>query len=135
MKKLKNIAIAVAAVVIFSDISHAQSLEAGHAAKYEQPLGVKYLGTDGEYLSFEVNIQPDGGDRLLFAIADENEGELYSSRFLPAKKVQTFKIEKRNGQKLDFKLEVGRKTFSKSFSVNTNAVEKTTVSESDLTVL
>ena len=113
MKKLKNIAIAVAAVVIFSDISHAQSLEAGHAAKYEQPLGVKYLGTDGEYLSFEVNIQPDGGDRLLFAIADENEGELYSSRFLPAKKVQTFKIEKRTSRNVRFFIVLGVKFLQK----------------------
>lgn len=135
MKKLKNIAIAVAAVVIFSDISHAQSLESGHAASYEQPLGVKYLGTDGEYLSFEVSIQPGSGEHVLFAVADGNEGELYSSRFTPANKAQTFKIEKRKDQKLDFTLKVGRKTYSKSFSVNTNAVETTTVSESDLTVL
>ncbi|MEO7767292.1 MAG: hypothetical protein ABIS01_07690 [Ferruginibacter sp.] len=135
MTKLKNILVAAATLVIFTNITHAQSVKASYSANAEEPLKVKYLGDDGSYLLFQVTLQPKGSANALFAIEDKNEGELYSSGLPADVKVQTIKIEKRDEQVLSFKLFLGSKTFSKSFSVNSHLVETTTVAETDISKL
>jgi hypothetical protein len=135
MTKLKNIAVAIASIVIFTNITHAQALKASYSVNYEEPLKVKYLGDDGDYLTFQVTVQSELPGKALFEIADKSEGALYSSNVTPSFKVKTVRIEKRGDQVLDFKLVVGKKTYSKSFSVNTNQVETTTVAESGITML
>ena len=135
MTKLKNIVIAIASIVIFTNITHAQAIKSSYLVNYEEPLAVKYLGNDGNYLTFQVTMQSEMPGNALFEIADKNEGELYSSNVTTGSKVKTVKIEKRDQQVLNFKLVIGRKTYSKSFSVNTNKVETTTVAESEVTML
>jgi len=135
MTKLKNIAVAVASIVIFTNITNAQALKASYSVNYEEPLAVKYLGNDGDYLNFEVTVQSEIPGNALFAIADKTEGELYSSKFTPKHKVQVVKIEKKDAQVLNFRLVVGNKTYSKTFAVNTSKVETTTVAENDVTIL
>ena len=136
MTKFKNIAVAVASLVIFSNITYAQNLKASYSVNAEEPIKVKYLGDDGEYLLFQVTLKPDNASSAVFAIDDKKDGELYSSYFENNVKVQTVKIEKRDdGQVLNFKLMFGKKTYAKSFSVNTSLVETTTVSETDITRL
>lgn len=135
MTKLKNIAVAIASLVIFANVTHAQTLKAGYSVSAEEPLKVKYLGEDGHYLLFQVIVQTENHSKGLFTIDDKNEGELYSSGLATNYKVQTIKIELRRDQLLNFNLFLGKKHYSKSFSVNTNKVETTTVSESDITLL
>ena len=136
MTKFKNIAVAVASVVIFSNITYAQNLKASYSVNAEEPIKVKYLGADREYLLFQVTLQPNNASSAVFAIDDKKDGELYSSYLENNVKVQTVKIEKRDdGQVLNFKLMLGKKTYSKSFSVNTSLVETTIVSETDITRL
>lgn len=136
MTKFKNIAVAVASLVIFSNITYAQNLKASYSVNAEEPMKVKYLGADGEYLLFQVTLQPNNASSAVFAIDDKKDGELYSSYLENNVKVQTVKIEKRDdGQVLNFKLMLGKKTYSKSFSVNTSLVETTIVSETDITRL
>lgn len=134
MTKLKNIAVAVATLVIFTNITNAQAVKASYTSNYEEPLAVKYVGSDDYYLTFQVTVKTATPGNTLFAIADEKEGELYTSN-MQRFNVKTIKIEKRHDQVLDFKLVVGRKTYSKSFTVNTNKVETTTVAEADITML
>ena len=136
MSNLKNIALAIASVVIFSNITNAQAVKANYSVSAEDPIKVKYLGDDGEYLLFQVVLQSKTPANTLFAIEDTNEGELYSSAMSNNFKVQTVKIEKRiNSQVLNFKLVSGKKIYSKSFSVSTSLVENTTVAETDITKL
>jgi len=135
MTTLKNIAVAVASIVIFSNITNAQAVKANYSVNYEEPMAVKYIGGDGDYLTFEVSVKPSVSGNAVFQIEDRNEGELYATKLAPNFKVKTIKIEKRKDQVLDFKLVVGRATYTKSFSVNANKVETTTVSESDNTIL
>lgn len=135
MTKLKNIVLAFAAIVIFSNITNAQTVKASYSLNAVEPISVKYLGDDGEYLLFQVTLQSTNPALGVFEIEDKNEGELYSSALESNYKVQTVKIEKRDGQVLNFKLMFGKKTYSKSFSVNTSLVETTTVAETDLTKL
>lgn len=135
MTTLKNIAVAVATIVIFTNITNAQAVKASYSVNYEEPMAIKYLGNDGEYLTFQVSVQPTVSGSAFFEITDTNEGALYSSNIANYNKVQTIKIEKRDDQELNFKLVIGKKTFSKSFSVNTSKVVTTTVSENDITRL
>lgn len=136
MTNIKNIAVAVASVVLFSTITNAQTLKASYSVNYEEPLKVKYLGNDENYLLFEVTLQSNAPTNTLFAISDKNEGEFYSSFLASGLKPRTFKIEKHgNDQVLNFKLMAGKKTYVKTFSVNTSVIEKVTVAENDITKL
>ncbi|MEP7141827.1 MAG: hypothetical protein ABI707_03095 [Ferruginibacter sp.] len=136
MTTLKNIVLAAVSFVIFSNITHAQAVKASYSKNAEEPLKVKYLGDDGEYLLFQVTLQSSDHAKAKFAIEDKTEGEIYSSGFVTDLKVSTVKIEKKDAdQVLNFKLIFKMKTYSKSFSVNTNLVKTTTVSEGDITRL
>ena len=136
MTTLKNIAVAVASLVIFTNITNAQqAVKASYSVNYEEPLAVKYIGSDGEYVTFQVSVKPAVAGNALFEIVDQNEGQLYTTNLASNFNVKTVKIEKREGQVLNFKLVVGKSTYTKSFSVNTNKVETTTVAESDITML
>ncbi|MCW3106809.1 MAG: hypothetical protein JWQ09_1315 [Segetibacter sp.] len=136
MKTLKNIAVAFASIVIFTNITYAQTLNASYSVNHSvEPLAVKYLGNDGKYITFEVTVQSEVPGNAFFAIVDKSEGELYSSNVTPGIRVKTVKIEKRDSQVLNFKLVIGKKTYAKSFSVNTQKIETTTVAENDITML
>ena len=80
-----------------------------------EPLSVEYLGQDENYLIFQVTVKSFGNQKVSFALNDQAEGELYTSVFT-MDKIQTFKIEKRENQELNFNLLVGKKVFSKSFT-------------------
>ncbi len=139
MTNLRNIAAALASLVIFSSITNAQTLKTNYSVaslKTEEPIKVKYLGDDGEYLLFHVVLQSENPANSVFAIEDNSEGELYSSGLKSNRKAQTVKIEKRNDdQVLNFRLVLGRTTYSKTFSVNTSVVETTVVAGKDITRL
>lgn len=140
MTKFKNIAVAAVLLVIFSNITYAQSEKAAYpvntSVNAEEPLKVTYIGDDGEYLIFQVTFQSNAPEKGRFVIADKNEGQIYSSVLATNSKVETVKIERSDAdQVLNFKLVLGKKTYSKTFSVNTSLVETTTVSEGDITKL
>ena len=135
MKKLKNILASFALLVAFSNSTNAQTITAVNPVNHEEPLKVKYLGDDGAYLFFEVTFQPGTSYKALFAIEEKKEGELYSAFVGDNSKVRKIRVEKGDYRSLHFKLFSGKKTYAKSFSVNTSLVETTTVSESDITKL
>ncbi len=136
MKNLKNITAAFVALMLFSNIASAQTVKPSYASIADEPLKVKYVGEDGDYLVFSVSLQSVKPANAKFVIADEAEGELYSSTVGNNFKTRTVKIEKREAdQVLNFKMVVDKKTYSKSFYANTNMVETTTVAESSVTRL
>jgi hypothetical protein len=135
MTTIKNIAVAVASLVIFTNISNAQAVKASYSVNYEEPMKVKYLGEDGDYLNFEVTFESERPTFARFIIEDKNEGELYSSFIESSSKAKTIKMEKNNFKALNFKLFVGKKTYSKLFSINMTLVETITVAERDITKL
>ena len=119
MKKIKTIAITLSAIVLFTGTAFAGTtnkvLPNAVTTASTEPLSVSYLGEDANYLYFQVAVIAGSNKTVLFAVSDRVEGELYSIVF-HCDKVQTYKIEKREGQELDFNLEAGKRTFSKSFS-------------------
>jgi len=135
MTTLKNMAVAVASLVIFTNITNAQTAKTSYSVNFEEPMKVKYLGDDDGYLSFEVSFTSESPKKSRFIIEDKNETELYSSFFESSPKKQTVKIDKTDVREIYFKLFVDKKMFSKSFSVNTSLVETITVAENNLTKL
>ena len=135
MKKLIRILVAVTTLLVISNGVNAQALQTSYSVSVEEPFEVKYLGNDENYLTFQITVQPKASARAIFAISDKNEGEIYATNLNSRFAFKTVKIEKREGQELNFKLISAGKTYSKSFSVNTNIVETTIVSERDITRL
>jgi hypothetical protein len=130
----KFIAVAIASFVITANTASAQAVNASYSVKTAEPLSVKYLGSDENYLLFEVTVNA-ADSKAVLGVSDKNEGELYAENVRSTAKTQKLKIEKRDSQELNFKLSVGANTYNKSFSINTSRVENTVVSEKDLTVL
>lgn len=135
MTTLKNIAVAVASVVLFSNITSAQAVKASYSVNYEEPMAVKYIGSDADYLTFQVSVKPGANSNVVFEIEDQYEGELYAANLATNFNAKTIKIERRDGQVLRFKLVVGKTVYTKSFSVNSNMVETTKVVENSITML
>ena len=113
MKKFKKIVLTFVALVIAATTINAHPLDGG---KGKEPFTVKYLGNDGDYLLFQVIVNAEDNNNVKLAVSDKTEGEIYSSK-IDNNKVQTFKIEKRDNQKLDFKLLIGKEEFLRSFAV------------------
>ena len=132
MTKIKNILAAFATIVIFSNITNAQTVNASYTYPNE-PLAVKYVGVVDNYLTFKVSVDEQVSDNSFFAITDKSEGVLYSSNLRAKYNERIVKVEKKDDQILDFKLVVGKKTYLKSFSINTMKTETTTVAENDIT--
>ena len=109
----------------------AQQLSTSAKSLPGEPLSVKYLGADDDYLLFQVTIQTNDVAYPVLHIADKNAGELYSEKIKGNSIVENIRIEKNENQDLSFELVEGKKTYSKSFTVNTSMIEKTTVSEGD----
>ena len=141
MKNLKNITAAILAVAAFATTAAAQTATAKTVAVQtattvkEEPFVVKYIGNEDDYLYFQVEINTGSNGFSLLKINDKTEGELYSQSWKSNSKVQTFKIEKKDGQELNFKLLSGSKVYSKTFSATTSLKETTTVNENDMVVL
>ena len=132
MKNLKTIATAIIAVVLFTNTAAAQTSKSVNA---NEPFTVKYLGNENDYLFFQVEINTVNKNFSLLKIADKAEGELYSQRWKTNYKIQTFKIEKKEGQEISFRFLSNNKVYTKTFSANTSLKETTTVSENDMVVL
>ena len=120
MTKIKNIAVTLSVIVLFAGTSFAGTtvsnpLPVVKNGQIAEPLTVNYLGEDADYLYFKVLIKPGSNKFVSFVVNDKSEGELYTTVFHTDKE-QTFKIEKRDNQELNFNLQAGKKSYSQSFT-------------------
>ena len=125
MRNVKNIIAALFATALFT-AANAQT-----ATATQEPLTVKYIGTDAGYLLFQVDVNTNNSNFSLFKINDKVEGELFSQTWKTNNRTQTFKIEKKDYQELSFTLLAGKKAYTKAFATNTSTIETTTVSETE----
>jgi hypothetical protein len=123
MTKIKNIAVTLSAIVLFAGNSVAGTVNKPVSGIYyaaDEPMAelmtVNYIGEDADYLIFEVSVKAGSNKTISFAVNDKEDGELYSTTFRADKK-QTFKIEKRFNQQLNFSISAGNKSYSRSFTV------------------
>ena len=117
MSKLKNVAFAFIALIVFSVTANATTTDSIRNEGGSEPFTVKYLGNDGDYLVFEVVMQSADAKHTSLEISDKAEGAIYSSAIRSNYKVQTMKIEKKADQELNFKLMVGGNVYTKSFAI------------------
>jgi len=89
-------------------------------AETSEPLTVKFLGSQDDYLIFRVEIKTGNIDHSVLKIGDATEGELYSNPINSNLKFQLVKIEKRENQVLDFTLLSGKKVYTKTFTTDSN---------------
>lgn len=122
MTKIKNIAVALSVIVLFAGNTFAGTVNKSvtNVGLGDEPaselMTVNYIGEDANYLFFEVLVRTGSNKNVSLSVNDAEEGELYAANFKADKK-QTFKIEKRFNQELDFSIIAGKKSFSKTFTV------------------
>lgn len=121
MTTIKKTAIALSVIVLFASKSFANPLtDTASAVNYstsvEEPLTVEYLGEQGDYLLFHVEVKSGTNKNVSFVLKDKNEGEIYSAKY-SKDKIQTIKVEKTGNQQLDFNLTIGKESYSKTFTV------------------
>ncbi len=117
MKKFKNMVLTLVAMVISATAINAKTIDPINTVKVAEPFTVKYIGNDGDYLLFQVIVNSNNTKETSIAVSDKSEGEIYSSDIKSTYKAQTFKIEKRDNQELDFKLVIGKEVYSRSFAI------------------
>ncbi len=127
MKNVKNIIAALFVSAFFTTAASAQTIA-------QEPLTVKYIGTEENYLMFQVEVKA-ANNFSLFKINDKSEGELFSQSWKNSNKPLTFKIEKKDAQELSFTLVSGKKAYIKNFATSTNVVETTNVNETEVVKL
>ncbi len=128
MKKIKTIFTVLFATALFSSVT-AQTVSGT-----QEVLTVKYIGTDGSYLLFKVDVNTGNAFSQL-KIADKIEGELFSQNWKASGSSRTFKIEKKDYQQLSFTLQVGKKSYTKVFSSNIDLIETIIISETEVVKL
>jgi len=120
MTKIKNIALTLSAIVLFAANSFAGTVNNTSKAIYVDPssekLIVNFIGEDKGYLVFQVAVNKGNSKNVSLTVNDKSEGELYSSNVSDSK-TQTFKIEKRDNQELEFSVKAGKVSYSKSFTI------------------
>lgn len=120
MTKIKNIALTLSAIVLFATGTFAGTTENKALPMPSftniDPISVQFLGEKDNYLFFQVIVKAGTAKKAAVEINDRVEGELYAARF-GTDKVQTFKIEKRDNQELNFTVSVGNETYSKLFTM------------------
>lgn len=120
MTKIKNIALALSAIVLFAANSFAGTPAKTVNTIVDEPaaeqLVVNFLGEEDNYLVFQVVVKPGSNRTVAFIVSDKEEGQIYKS-VISTNKTQTFKIEKKENQELEFNLVAGKKSLSKSFTI------------------
>jgi hypothetical protein len=118
MKKTKTIVLATSLMMLLtgSAIAANPTPFVKHSTPpSNNPLTVDFLGEDANYLIFRITVNTASNQSVSIAVNDKVEGELYSAE-INSNKVQTYKIEKRAYQELDFQLQIGGKIYSTSYS-------------------
>ncbi len=132
MKNLKNIGTAIFAFILFTSAASAQTKT---TLDLNENFSVKFVGIEENYLCFQVVITDLENKESFLRIEDKIEGELYSDNLYANTQTLKFRIEKKEGQELNFKLTSGKKVYSKSFTATTKLSESTTVKENAIAVL
>ncbi len=118
MSTLKNSFTAIIAFVMLSATANATTIDStGTNFPVEDPITVKFLGNDGDYLLFQIVTKSADAKHTSLEVFDKEAGQLYSTPINSNYKVQTMKIEKTYQQNLDFNLVIDGKVYSKSFSI------------------
>ncbi len=117
MKKSTTILLASLMMLISGTViaAHKNTIVTSTNEPVNSPLSVDFIGEDANYLIFRVTVSTNSNQLVSIVVNDKAEGELYAAD-ITSNRVQTYKIEKRENQELNFQLQVGSNNYSSSFS-------------------
>ena len=117
MKKSTTILLASLMMLISSTViaAHKNTIVTSTNEPVNSPLYVDFIGEDANYLIFRVTVSTNSNQLVSIVVNDKAEGELYAAD-ITSNRVQTYKIEKRENQELNFQLQIGSNSYSSSFS-------------------
>jgi hypothetical protein len=121
MTTIKTIAIAFSTTVLmaansFASTDNPTTPVANKTTVAAEPLKVQFICEKQGFLYFEVSINATDSKNANFTVSDSFEGELHNTAVSGNKK-QTFKIEKRDNQELEFSLQLKNKNFTQTFTI------------------
>lgn len=131
MKNPKSVFTAILAMTMILNMAIAQDVRSVSYVSSNEPLTVSYLGNQGEYLLFQVEIKTGAIRHSLLSLEDKTEGELYATSVKGNNKTMTFKVEKIENQVIAFKLFSGKNSYSITFTGNTGAFHMATADQSN----
>lgn len=92
------------------------------SSKADEPIAVKYLGTAGELLSFQVAYQNPGGQKFSIFVKDQDGGLLYQGVFADKIFYKQFHLPGADKSKISFIFRNYRGAdISRSFAINVNS--------------
>lgn len=117
MKKSTTILLASLMMLIAGTVigAHKNTIVTSTNEPVNSPLYVDFIGEDANYLIFRVTVSTNSNQLVSIVVNDKAEGELYAAD-ITSNRVQTYKIEKRENQELNFQLQIGSNSYSSSFS-------------------
>lgn len=110
----------VLVLTIFSSVMHplkAQSVDSSAIVAGKPDMQVKFLGTAGEYLYFELAFQQNDETRSSLRIRNENGNELYAETSFQKAMVRKLKIAKDEAEKLEFVYNTVKGDVKKTFEI------------------
>jgi len=111
-------------LIFFNQVSAQEKLLKISKAEIE----INYLGSDNEFLSFEVKIPQSLANKLVFRIIDENGNELFRE-FINGKSFnKTIMVARDNNEQLDFVTSTLHNQVKKSYFIKSENIEKLIVS-------
>ena len=111
-------------LIFFNQVSAQEKLSKISKAEIE----INYLGSDNEFLSFEVKIPQSLANKLVFRIMDENGNELFRE-FINGKSFnKTIMVARDNNEQLDFVTSTLHNQVKKSYFIKSENIEKLIVS-------
>jgi hypothetical protein len=122
-------------VAIFTAILFASAANAQVANPTTENFTVKYTGAEEGYICFDITMPSNAAQNVFVKVEDRKEGELFGENFTKTSTGLKFKIEKKDGQEIKFKIYNGKNVYEKSFTANTKLLEATIVDENIIAVL
>jgi hypothetical protein len=130
MKNTTKTIVAIFTAILFATVANAQV-----ANTTTENFSVKYTGTEEGFICFDVTMPSNANKNVFVRVEDKKEGELFANSFVKTNKGLKFKIEKKNGQEIRFRIYNGNNVFEKTFTANTTLLEATIVDEKIIAVL
>lgn len=135
MKKNNIIALALTAFVLTAGTVNAQSAKTTYSLKAAEPVSVRYISSDADYLIFELSINSAEDVFAALKITDKSGVELFHENVKSYSGTRTIKIEKGDFKELKFKLDLGGNVYTKVFSITVAHIEDTRVKEGSITMV
>ena len=90
---------------------------------------VRFVGSNPDFINFEVSLRPNGNQKQTLRILDENGVELYREIIGKGEFTKLVKVVRNDYARLNFVVDAQNAQYKKSFNINNVVVERLNVVE------